>query len=161
LIGELELVILDELTANLDPISRVKFLERIKKLHREYDMNLLISTHALTELEKVCDQVAAIDQGVVRYEGKIEELVTKHLASEYAATVSESEPVGGEIKKYALTRIIRTDVGDKMVVKTDDMRRLEDDVISVVRKNKLVAIGPQCGILEAAYRRVMEQERNE
>jgi len=162
LIGEPELVILDEPTANLDPIGRVEFLERIKKLHREQGMSFLISTHILTELETVCDQVAIINQGVVKEQGKIEKLVKKHPATEYVAIVSDPELLGGEIKKASFAKHVRTETGGKVIVETDDQQRFQDEVVRIVRKRnlQLVAMGPQYGVLGAVYRKVMEEKEN-
>ena len=53
LIGEPELVFLDEPTVNLDPSARLMFLEKVKEFHRDHGVNFLTSTHILPESEKV------------------------------------------------------------------------------------------------------------
>jgi ABC-type multidrug transport system ATPase subunit len=77
LIGKPDLVILDEPTANLDPLGRYEVLSRIKHLRDSEGINFLISTHILSELEKVCDNVVILNEGTVLTHGSLSELVAK------------------------------------------------------------------------------------
>jgi ABC-type multidrug transport system ATPase subunit len=162
LIGEPELVILDEPTANLDPIGRVEFLEMIRELHHDRRTSFIISTHILTELETVCDQVAIICGGVVIEQGKIEELAEKHAAGGFTIVVSDPQVMADEIKKAGFAKEVKVEAGGKVTVQTDDRHRLQNEVIRTVKKHKLelMALGPTYGLLEAVYRRAME-ERND
>jgi len=78
LIGKPELVILDEPTANLDPLGRHDVLDKIKRLRDEDGMNFLISTHILSELEKVCDNVVILNEGTVLTYGSFDDLLSKY-----------------------------------------------------------------------------------
>jgi len=159
LIGEPELVILDEPTANLDPIGRAEFLEKIRELHQEHGISFLISTHILGELERVCDQVAIIDRGVVKEQGEIEELTKKHQARNYMVAVSNPQLLSREIKKSGVAKQIRVE-GGKVFVEIDSRQRFQEEVIRIIREHKLelVAMGPQYGMLESIYRDVMEEK---
>jgi len=159
LIGEPELVILDEPTANLDPIGRAEFLEKIRELHQEQSISFLISTHILGELERVCDNVAIIDRGVMKEQGKIEELTKKHQPKDYMIVVSKPQLLSREIKKSGAAKEMRVE-GGKVFVETDNRHRLQDEVIRIIQEHKLelVAMGPQYGILESIYRDVMEEK---
>ncbi len=159
LIGEPELVILDEPTANLDPIGRAEFLEKIRELHQEHGISFLISTHILGELERVCDQVAIIDRGVVKEQGEIEELTKKHQARNYMITVSNPQVLSREIKKSGVAKQIRVE-GGKVFVEIDSRQHFQEEVIRIIREHKLelVAMGPQYGMLESIYRDVMEEK---
>jgi ABC-2 type transport system ATP-binding protein len=84
-----ELVILDEPTANLDPTGRMDLLEKIKRLHKDKSMKFFISTHILSELEKVCSWVSIIDQGALVDQGPIQELSEKYSENTYKITVSD------------------------------------------------------------------------
>ena len=70
-----EMVIADEPTANLDPLARIELLELISRLHKEEGMGFLISSHILSELEKICDMVAFVYAGKVSLAGKLKELI--------------------------------------------------------------------------------------
>lgn len=65
LVSSPNLVILDEPTANLDPIGRINILKQIRQLHEEADTSFLISSHILHDLEQICDYIILIDSGKV------------------------------------------------------------------------------------------------
>lgn len=72
LMGDPEVVFLDEPTANLDPVGRAEILELIQKLGRE--RTIFLNSHILPEVEKVADQVAIINKGRLVVQAKIHEL---------------------------------------------------------------------------------------
>lgn len=63
LIHEPELVILDEPTANLDAIGRMKLIEQIKSLAKEMNITVFVSSHVLSEVEKLADTLSIINRG--------------------------------------------------------------------------------------------------
>ena len=58
-----KLLVLDEATAGLDPIVRDEVLEIFNEFTREEDHSILISSHILSDLEKLCDYIAFLHQG--------------------------------------------------------------------------------------------------
>ena len=58
-----QLLVLDEATAGLDPIVRDEVLEIFNEFTREEDHSILISSHILSDLEKLCDYIAFLHQG--------------------------------------------------------------------------------------------------
>ena len=73
LIGEPDLLLLDEPTSGLDPASRADFYGTIDVLRRE-GATILISTHALAEIEAHADRVAVMHRGCLVGLGTVEEL---------------------------------------------------------------------------------------
>jgi ABC-2 type transport system ATP-binding protein len=65
LLGEPQLLILDEPTLGLDPISRAELWDTVRVLCREQGVTVLVSTHYLEEAQGVCDRVAIVDHGAV------------------------------------------------------------------------------------------------
>lgn len=57
------LLILDEATSGLDPIVRDEVLELFNEFTREEDHSILISSHILSDLEKLCDYIAFLHKG--------------------------------------------------------------------------------------------------
>nr|WP_326184897.1 ABC transporter ATP-binding protein [uncultured Oscillibacter sp.] len=57
------LLVLDEVTAGLDPIVRDEVLDLFYEFTREEDHSILISSHILSDLEKLCDYIAFLHQG--------------------------------------------------------------------------------------------------
>lgn len=69
-----ELVILDEPTDGLDPVQRDDVLALIDRIGHDFGMSVLLSSHLLGEVEKVCDNVIMLADGVVRRSGSLQEL---------------------------------------------------------------------------------------
>src|SRR5687767_15786571 len=74
LINNPDLLILDEPTSGLDPVGRMKVREIIQRLKGE-GKTVFFSSHELGEVETVCDRVAILNQGELRAEGKVSELL--------------------------------------------------------------------------------------
>jgi ABC-2 type transport system ATP-binding protein len=77
LINNPDLLILDEPTSGLDPLGRMKVREIIQRLKND-GKTVLFSSHELGEVETVCDRVAIINQGELKVEGRVSELVSKY-----------------------------------------------------------------------------------
>ena len=80
LINNPDLLILDEPTSGLDPLGRMKVREIIQRLKNE-GKTVFFSSHELGEVETVCDRVAIINQGELKAEGRVADLVEKHQAN--------------------------------------------------------------------------------
>ena len=69
LIGEPQLLLLDEPCSALDPLGRRDMMDAIVQLKRK--STVLFSTHILSDVEDVCDSVTVVDQGKSLYEGTV------------------------------------------------------------------------------------------
>jgi ABC-2 type transport system ATP-binding protein len=69
-----QLVLLDEPTDGLDPVQRDQMLELIRRCGTEFGIDVLLSSHLLEEVERVCDAVVILRDGVVAADGSINEL---------------------------------------------------------------------------------------
>jgi ABC-2 type transport system ATP-binding protein len=65
LLHEPKVLFLDEPTLGLDPQTRNKLWEYIKKLNKEDGLTIILTTHYMEEADKLCDKIAIIDQGKI------------------------------------------------------------------------------------------------
>lgn len=73
-----ELLILDEPTNGLDPIGIAEVRDFIKNLSTEYGKTILISSHILSEISLMADDIGIIDHGTLLEESSLEELKEKN-----------------------------------------------------------------------------------
>lgn len=78
IIGDGEIIFLDEPTTGLDPQSRRKLWDAINRL-KENGKTIFLTTHYMDEAEKLCDQLLIIDQGRVIAEGSPGSLLDDYL----------------------------------------------------------------------------------
>ena len=69
-----DLLFLDEPTNGMDPKGRDEMLELIRDLGHNKNVNLILSSHLLPDVEFTCDHVVVMDKGQVAAQGPIEEL---------------------------------------------------------------------------------------
>ena len=76
------LAFLDEPTAGLDPIGRREMLELIRRVGREFGISIVISTHLMGDVERVCDSVVVLDAGRLLRTGAVSGLTQETEALE-------------------------------------------------------------------------------
>ena len=69
------LVLLDEPTDGLDPVQRDEMLALIRQISGEYGIDVLLSSHLLEEVERICDNIVALDAGRLVAQGPLSTLV--------------------------------------------------------------------------------------
>jgi phospholipid/cholesterol/gamma-HCH transport system ATP-binding protein len=69
-----EILLLDEPTAGLDPITSAEIDDLVLKLQEEHDLTSIVVTHDLQSAKTIADRVALLDKGKVAMEGSFEEL---------------------------------------------------------------------------------------
>ncbi|MCD3297987.1 ATP-binding cassette domain-containing protein, partial [Clostridium botulinum] len=69
-----EVLILDEPTNGLDPIVKKKFFNILLEDVAERETTVIISSHNLMELERICDSIAIINGGEIKYSNSVEDM---------------------------------------------------------------------------------------
>ncbi len=91
-------VLLDEPTTGVDPQSRERIYEMLRRLRRS-GASLLLTTHQLEEAESLCDRIVILDHGQVIESGTLAELVSRTIGSARRVTLhlagTPSTPIAG------------------------------------------------------------------
>jgi ABC-2 type transport system ATP-binding protein len=148
LVGDPELIVLDEPTSAMDPLGRVEVRDLVLSL-RQRGVAVLLNSHLIGEVERVCDRVVILDHGHVVTSGSLVELlgqpkVTLRLDSvtELARQrLRESGRVEQERDLYTVT------LTDDTVTSDDGRSDLSDGVISRLVTD-LVGLGVQVYAVE-------------
>ena len=113
-----KVLILDEPTAQLDPAARKDFLVMLQKLHKEFGLTIILTSHNLEDVMEMSDECVILDDGKVIEQGNPKE-VARHLRKNTASigTVSATDSSAGrEISD-------RTDLFDGRSKRTDQVKK--------------------------------------
>lgn len=141
------LLILDEPTNGLDPAGIVEFRNLVHQLASEDQMTVLISSHLLSELQMICDEVTIILHGKSILTASMAEL----LANQSVTWHLSSAEKGWEILKN-LWGIEATVVGENELLATLTMENLESLNRSLIENGcDLYSVCPQSQTLETLF----------
>ncbi|WP_438989428.1 ABC transporter ATP-binding protein [Polaribacter sp.] len=84
MMGNPQVVILDEPFANLDPTTQIRLKQIIKKLTENREITVLISSHDLTHVTEVCERIVVLDKGQVVKDIQTSTETLKELESYFA-----------------------------------------------------------------------------
>ena len=109
-----KLLILDEATSGLDPMVRDEILDIFNEYTRQEDRSILLSSHIVSDLEKICDYIAFLHKGqLLLCEEKdrlLEEYALVRLSRERLADLPEDSVVGVESDPYGVLALVRRDM---------------------------------------------------
>lgn len=84
MMGNPEVIILDEPFANLDPTTQIRLKKILKSLTDDKDVTILISSHDLNHVTEVCERIVVLDKGLVVNDIKTSAATLKELESYFA-----------------------------------------------------------------------------
>jgi ABC-2 type transport system ATP-binding protein len=73
-----ELLILDEPIASLDPLARREFLQILMEATAEHELSVVMSSHLVADLERVCDYLIVLVASRVQVAGEVDDLLASH-----------------------------------------------------------------------------------
>ena len=147
LVAEPELVILDEPTSALDPIGRVDVRDLVLSL-KERGVAVLLNSHLIGEVERVCDRVVILDRGRVAAAGTLGELLGRR---ELRLRLTDLSPQA-EARLAATGEVARNDGWITVALPADDDGTAVPDLV-----HDLVAHGARVHAVESA--RISLEER--
>jgi len=109
-----ELLILDEPVASLDPLARREFLQGLMEAVAEQRLSVVLSSHLVADLERVCDYLVVLVASRVRVAGEVSDLLASHHRLSGPRRDLGSLPAGQEVITES-----HTDKQTSLLVRTD------------------------------------------
>jgi len=106
LLHEPSIVFLDEPTIGLDVVSKHAVREAIATLRSERGTTILLTTHDLGDVERLCERVLIIDHGRVIYDGGLADLVRRHRPRRTLVVDLEPAAVAGTSARDTVVEIV-------------------------------------------------------
>jgi ABC-2 type transport system ATP-binding protein len=98
-----ELLILDEPVASLDPLARREFLQNLMEFIVDQGASVVLSSHVVADLERVCDYLIVLAGSRVQVAGDVEELLASHYRLIGARLDPATLPAGLEVVEASHT----------------------------------------------------------
>ncbi len=135
LVGDPELLFLDEPTTGLDPQSRRQLWDVIRSI-KDRGRTVVITTHYMDEAERLCDRVAVIDHGKVIALGTPAELIARvggeHVIDLDIDPTSSTRPRTAELSNLPTVNSVREE-GDHVTITASEPHRALPALLDLVR----------------------------
>ena len=109
-----KLLLLDEATSGLDPMVRDEILDVLNDFTRDEERSVVLSSHIVSDLEKVCDYIAFLHKGkLVLFEEKdrlLEEYALVKLTADQLSTLDPAAVAGKKVGPYGAEALVRRDL---------------------------------------------------
>ncbi|MCK1820949.1 ATP-binding cassette domain-containing protein [Streptomyces sp. XM83C] len=102
LVHDPQLVFLDEPTNGLDPVGRDEMLGLIRRIHTDFGISVLVTSHLLGELERTCDHVVVIDGGKLLRSSSTTDFTQTTTTLAVEVTDTDEHPDGTRAMREAL-----------------------------------------------------------
>ncbi len=139
-----ELLLLDEPVASLDPLARREFLQGLMEFTADEQVSVVLSSHLVADLERVCDYLIVLVASRVRLAGEVDQLLAAHHLltgprRDPAALPGDWEVISASHTDRQSTLLVRTDAPIHDPAWTVSQLSLEDMVLAYMSQ----AAGPE------------------
>ncbi len=138
LIHEPKILVLDEPTADLDPVIRKDIWELIRKIH-EKGTTVILTSHLLSELENLCDRLAILHNGNIVRLGtpseiknlytQSQEIVIETMMGDYTSLIQIIKKINLPIKRVTVE-------GNRLIMLSDRAEEVLHKVLNILEKRK-------------------------
>jgi ABC-2 type transport system ATP-binding protein len=130
-----ELLLLDEPVASLDPLARREFLQTLMAVVVDHDVSVVLSSHLVADLERVCDHLVVLVASRVALSGDVDDLLASHRRligprRDLATLPSSQTVIEASHTDQQSTLIVRTDEPVHDPAWTVEKLNLEDLVLA-------------------------------
>lgn len=140
LLGKPDLLLCDEPTSALDPIGRHDILELMKKIKTR--TTIVFSTHVLSDVEEVCDDVAVLHEGRILYWGDMDQLKGSSkrpiLVVELDLKAEEESFIEFLKARNYRYELLESEIKISLPEKTEESQKVRDEIWNYILNNKLM-----------------------
>lgn len=161
LIGNPELVFLDEPTSNLDVDGRDEIIRLIVDLNSEKGVSFFISSHILSEVERACHHIALIRCGRIIETGPVRDIIQRRTQSTFRVICSDPQQIHEALR--SLSSVSSTVVSGAnsvtIVSRESEVSALKKTIDEIAKKLEVKVYDiVKASTLEDAYREAMRDE---
>ncbi len=134
LLNRPKLLICDEPTSALDPVGRKEILDILLTVRQQ--TTVLFSTHILSDVERICTDVAFLNNGVVETQGKLSDIKTKYRSEEYLLETENDADMRKLIQAFpAMKQIVENQLTfcESVLSAFDVLRFVSDQHIALLK----------------------------
>lgn len=130
LLGRPKLLICDEPTSALDPVGRKEILDILMAVKEE--TTVIFSTHILSDVERICTDVAFLNDGKIIMQGKMDEIKEKNKSEDMILEFEKEEEAKSVLEAFSECSLTE---GAKLIFKGTDERMFE--MLKFIAENKI------------------------
>ena len=157
-----KVVILDEPTQGIDPASVPELLEIIRRMSQEHKITVVLSSHQLHYVQRICSRVAIMSKGKAVMQGNVDELSQKVMGGEDIVVDLEVEKLTPQITNSlsALSGVTKVTSNGNMIT-VECSRGVKKELASSVISNAgtVLTLRSADSVLEEIYLRYFSGER--
>lgn len=131
-----EILFLDEPTIGLDVISKQKIRKFFRDIQKETAVTLLITSHDMSDVEKVCDRVIVINKGSIVYDDSLKTLTNEYSKEKFIKFIFKKMPEKRVLEKYGII----SELGEGYVVLKTPSEKMPAVMDKITTKFKLLDI---------------------
>lgn len=155
LLHEPRLVFLDEPTIGLDVVAKERIRQFIQHINRERGVTILLTTHDLSDVERLCDRVMIIDHGRLLFDGTLPYL-NGQFESDWSLVVTFAGEPAGDLCLPGLPEPEHE--GPRAVYRFDHRRFVAADLIQqLMQRHRVADLEIRRPALEETIRRIYEE----
>jgi ABC-2 type transport system ATP-binding protein len=137
LVHKPKILVLDEPTADLDPILQQEILDMLQEVNKQ-GVTIVIASHQLDCIEAICNKVIIVNKGRVCCEGLLDDVRKPFLRDHFTINLDpgkEKDKIINRIKKFPIKKIV--DKGTSIVIYPDDLEKTTNNILELIKEENL------------------------
>ena len=162
IIHDPKVLILDEPTEDLDPVLRRDLLNLLKKINKEKEVTIIITSHLLTEMENFCTKLAIIHNRTILAQGSVNELKDKYSTNMEIILETASAKYGNLINLIKRRKDVEkvTTRYNKLVIYTKNPESVLKEILAI-KKDKLIDLDINKPSLNEVFENLITAKKEE